>query len=51
MKSAEKKEEFNNNNENLEINGIKKNLGALFNQHAGKQINILKNQLLNLFYY
>ena len=34
-KSEELKEE-SKNNENLRINGIKKNLGALFNQHIGQ---------------
>lgn len=34
-KSEEFKDE-ENNNENLQINGIKKNLGALFNQQTGK---------------
>lgn len=38
IKLAEKSEEINEikNNENLQVNGIRKNLGALFNQHAGK---------------
>ena len=38
IKLAEKSEENNEikNNENLQVNGIRKNLGALFNQHAGK---------------
>ena len=35
LKSEELKEE-ENNNENLQVNGIRKNLGALFNQQAGK---------------
>ena len=34
-KSEELKEE-ENNNENLQVNGIRKNLGALFNQHASQ---------------
>ncbi len=33
-KSEDFKEE-ENKNENLEVNGIRKNLGVLFNQHAG----------------
>ena len=38
IKHADKNEEINEdkNNENLQVNGIRKNLGALFNQHAGK---------------
>ena len=38
IKHEGKNEEINEdkNNENLQVNGIRKNLGALFNQHAGK---------------
>ena len=38
IKLESESEEFNEdkNNENLQVNGIRKNLGALFNQHAGK---------------
>ena len=38
IKHEDKNEEINEdkNNENLQVNGIRKNLGALFNQHAGK---------------